>query len=86
MKKAPGEKNPRELIFCWGRAERKRTTGAVEAGRLRVALFVVKHVVKHVVKNFRAFRFGRLWRIEAAFGAKKHKNKAENVRFRLYLV
>ena len=82
MKKAPGEKKPRELIFCWGRAERKRTTGAVEAGRLRVALFVVKHVVK----NFRAFRFGRLWRIEAAFGAKKHKNKAENVRFRLYLV
>ena len=82
MKKAPGEKKPRELIFCWGRAERKRTTGADEAARLWITLFVVKHVVK----NFRGFRFGRLGRIEAAFGAKKHKNKAENVRFRLYLV
>ena len=69
MKKAPGEKKPRELIFCWGRAERKRTTGADEAARLWITLFVVKHVVK----NFRAFRFGRLWRIEAAFGAENRK-------------
>ena len=82
MKKAPGEKKPRELIFCWGRAERKRTTGAVEAGRLRVALFVVKHVVK----NFRAFRFGRLWWIEAAFGAENRKNPRKSDDFHGFLV